>query len=278
MAGRNISTTHVGFGAPRVQKTTGQMGVAVGAGAYVAAKYAIAPREALARHQQELLDDVFNGYSDAIPTIVVDDSSATKTGSWTSVPAPAGYASKGYVTASAGNSASVSFIPDLPLAGRYWIYLWWTSGSDRTTNVSLSLKTGSTSYDAKLPRVNQRVRGGQWISLGAFNLLAGKVTNLTISNSGADGLVIADAVRFEPQVATPSIAPAGGTFAGPVAAVNIVTTTPGSTIYCSLDGSYPSQSITSPIQVTPPATVRCFAKHAGASDSAMVSARFDVRP
>ncbi|NNE75468.1 MAG: FAD-dependent oxidoreductase, partial [Pricia sp.] len=45
MAGRNFSTSHAGLGGPRVMRTTGQMGAAVGLAASLCKKYDVNPRE-----------------------------------------------------------------------------------------------------------------------------------------------------------------------------------------------------------------------------------------
>tara|TARA_R110000744_G_scaffold166164_1_gene283258 strand:+ start:8360 stop:10147 length:1788 start_codon:yes stop_codon:yes gene_type:complete len=52
MAGRNFSTSHVGLGGPRVMRTTGQMGAAVGFAASLCKKYEVNPR------------DIYTGYLD----------------------------------------------------------------------------------------------------------------------------------------------------------------------------------------------------------------------
>ena len=52
MAGRNFSTSHVGLGGPRVMRTTGQMGAAVGFAASLCKKYDLEPR------------DIYTGYLD----------------------------------------------------------------------------------------------------------------------------------------------------------------------------------------------------------------------
>ena len=55
MAGRNFSTSHVGLGGPRVMRTTGQMGAAVGLAASLCKKYHCTPREIYQSHLQEYL-------------------------------------------------------------------------------------------------------------------------------------------------------------------------------------------------------------------------------
>jgi hypothetical protein len=55
MAGRNFSCSHIGLGGPRVMRTTGQMGAAVGLAASVCKKYNITPREVYRAHLKEYL-------------------------------------------------------------------------------------------------------------------------------------------------------------------------------------------------------------------------------
>jgi hypothetical protein len=55
LAGRNISETHVALGSTRVMNTGGQMGVAVGAGAFLCKKFSTTPRGVYQKHLEELL-------------------------------------------------------------------------------------------------------------------------------------------------------------------------------------------------------------------------------
>jgi hypothetical protein len=56
MAGRNFSTSHIGLGGPRVMRTTGQMGAAVGVAASLCKKYQCSPRDVYRLHLKEYLD------------------------------------------------------------------------------------------------------------------------------------------------------------------------------------------------------------------------------
>ncbi len=55
MAGRCFSCSHIGLGGPRVMRTTGQMGAAVGYAASICKKYDTLPREVYQKHLQELM-------------------------------------------------------------------------------------------------------------------------------------------------------------------------------------------------------------------------------
>lgn len=56
MAGRDFSCSHVGLGGPRVMRTTGQMGAAVGIAASVCKKYNVTPRDVYQSHLKEYLN------------------------------------------------------------------------------------------------------------------------------------------------------------------------------------------------------------------------------
>ncbi len=56
MAGRNFSCSHLGLGGPRVMRTTGQMGAAVGLAASLCKKHKETPRDIYQSHLKEYLD------------------------------------------------------------------------------------------------------------------------------------------------------------------------------------------------------------------------------
>ena len=59
MAGRDASATHVGYSTIKLMRTGGQMGVAVGAAAYLCKKHGTTPRGVYESHIEELKDVVF---------------------------------------------------------------------------------------------------------------------------------------------------------------------------------------------------------------------------
>ncbi len=56
MAGRNFSCSHIGLGGPRVMRTTGQMGAAVGLAASVCKKHNVNPRDVYTTYLDEYLE------------------------------------------------------------------------------------------------------------------------------------------------------------------------------------------------------------------------------
>ncbi|MEO0513828.1 MAG: kelch repeat-containing protein [Planctomycetota bacterium] len=91
-------------------------------------------------------------------------------------------------------SKSVDFMPTIPVEGDYEVFVWYNSTAGRATNVPYTVTHANGS---ELITINQRQNGGQWVSLGVYNLLADSGHGLTVSNTGTNGTVIADAARFE---------------------------------------------------------------------------------
>ena len=87
----------------------------------------------------------------------------------------------------------ITFHPNLPQDGRYDVMLRWTAAANRASNASVTIDhRDGTSQKT----VNQQIHNGAWISVGEFAFTAGSSSSVSLSNQGADGYVIADAVRF----------------------------------------------------------------------------------
>ncbi|HSI84344.1 MAG: Ig-like domain-containing protein [Candidatus Methylacidiphilales bacterium] len=142
------------------------------------------------------------GKVEAIPEepadVIVDNASAagvTTVGSWTSSAYVSGCYASGYIHD--GNSSkgakSVKLTPNLPSAGSYEVFAWWTSGTNRAASVPITIQTANGSHTTT---VNQKTNGGKWVSLGVYTFNAGTGGSVLISNAGTTGHVIVDAVRF----------------------------------------------------------------------------------
>ena len=76
--------------------------------------------------------------------------------------------------------------------------LAYAAETNRATNTPVTIRT---SHGEKTVIVNQRRApeiGGQFHSLGRFELDAGGATSIVISNAGTDGYVVVDAVQIVP--------------------------------------------------------------------------------
>ena len=131
----------------------------------------------------------------SLPGLVLDDADATMKGHWVEAATIAWRVGKGYRhdnNAEKGELTAV-FTPDLPSAGDYEITLLNVPNANRASNVPVTVSVAG--QPAKTMKVDQRTKGE--ISLGKFNLPAGKTTTVTVSNKATDGHVILDGVQFK---------------------------------------------------------------------------------
>ncbi|MBO4206468.1 glycoside hydrolase domain-containing protein [Micromonospora echinofusca] len=83
---------------------------------------------------------------------------------------------------------------DLPATGNYEISVWYPAdpGYNDATPYVVTTTAGNQTV-----RVNQRVNGGRWVSLGVFPLSAGDSDRVGVSRwTSGTGYVVADAVRI----------------------------------------------------------------------------------
>ncbi len=141
---------------------------------------------------------------------IVDDADATGvtiTGEWTTATTTSGYYGTGYkadLNTGTTIAKSVRFTPTLLNAGDYQVFMRWTAGTNRGSNVPVDIihAAGTTTVT-----VNQRLTGNQWMPLGTFHFEAGTAGSVLLRNNGSNGFVIADAVEFIELEAAPPAAP-----------------------------------------------------------------------
>jgi List-Bact-rpt repeat protein len=82
--------------------------------------------------------------------------------------------------------------PRLPAAGRYEVWVWWTSAPNRSPKAQYVVAhSGGTAVITR----DQRTGGGQWQLLGTYAFTAGARGFVQLSDANG-GVVSADAVRF----------------------------------------------------------------------------------
>ncbi|CAM3809834.1 exo-alpha-sialidase [Kibdelosporangium persicum] len=148
------------------------------------------------------LSDAANGYvvADAVRLIyhgiVVDNDDPgyeVVSGTWNRATGVSEYFGESYRTHPAGNGSSVvRWSTQVPHNGVYHVAVWYTAHENRATNATY--RVAHADEVTSVP-VNQRTRGGQWVSLGAFPFRAGVPVTIELSDS-ANGYVVADAVRL----------------------------------------------------------------------------------
>jgi polysaccharide biosynthesis protein PslG len=140
--------------------------------------------------------------------LVVDDAMPTVqiTGDWATSSQTSGFFGSGYRYHVAGDgSSSVTWpFPASASAGTYDVLARWTSGANRASNAPYIVTHAAGAVSVT---VNQRANGGDWQLLGTFSFGPGANQGVRLSDK-ADGVVIADAVRWVPSSGASSTAPA----------------------------------------------------------------------
>ena len=113
-------------------------------------------------------------------------------GAWSSSSTSPGFYGSDYRYAQKGNKIA-SFAPELPEPGEYEVFARWTSHPNRATDARFDVvhEAGTT-----IVRKDQTNNGGEWVSLGTYEFATDEAEVL-VRTRGANGVVVADAVRFD---------------------------------------------------------------------------------
>jgi hypothetical protein len=96
---------------------------------------------------------------------------------------------------------SVRFTPEVRKAGRYQVYAYFPKVADASSRTAITLHNGTQAKKMTLQKESLQVEGqtsGAWVPLGEYAMASGRMGYVEISNKGADGVVVADAVLFVP--------------------------------------------------------------------------------
>lgn len=132
-----------------------------------------------------------------IPTeIIVDNTDSNNValvGDWVSGSTLTGFYGTNYLYDSYQLNQSVTFTPAITISGNYEVFAIWTAHINRSTQtpIDVNYSGGSTTV-----LVNQQINGSIWNSLGTYPFLSGTTGKVVIRNTGANGFVVADAIRF----------------------------------------------------------------------------------
>jgi hypothetical protein len=134
--------------------------------------------------------------AEVVLTVIVNDPDATYAGSWpTWSGQPDEYLGGFHYTLKGTGADTATFTPTIPEDGNYNVYAWWTAYSNRATNAPYTIHyNGGVASDTV--GMNQKINGGKWVYLGNYYFTAG-TDNYVVLSDNADGVVVADAVKFE---------------------------------------------------------------------------------
>jgi N-acetylmuramoyl-L-alanine amidase len=140
------------------------------------------------------------GFAKYTPTTaverIVDNASsgfAASTNWWTSTSVSGYYGSNYHTRGTAAVSDAATWTANLPAAGTYQVYAWWTAGTNRAAAAPYIITHSGGSTTLKL---NQQLNGGKWNLLGSYSFGSGNQQVKLSCWTTAGYYVVADAVRF----------------------------------------------------------------------------------
>jgi hypothetical protein len=204
----SLSSSHIAFGSIRMEPTF----MVLSQSAATAAALSIDRGEPVQQLPYQVLrpaliadGQLLGSAAEESPIITVDNAypaNVTVVGEWSSSSSLSGYWGTDYLhdgNPSIKGGHSVTFTPNLPEAGEWLVQMLWVANPNRSTRTPVDIiSSGSTNTVT----VNQRLNGKIWNDLGTFSFDSGTQSCVTVRNAGADGYVIADAIRFVQGSAT----------------------------------------------------------------------------
>jgi hypothetical protein len=135
-----------------------------------------------------------------LPGVVVDDEQAKPVGVWKHSQFSKRYIGDGYRhdDNTDGAEKTLTFLPELPAAGRYEIRLAYIHGPSRAEKVPVTIFHADGEETIAVNQKEAPPLDGRWISLGQFRFELNGQGFVIVSNKDAAGHVTADAVQFLP--------------------------------------------------------------------------------
>jgi hypothetical protein len=132
--------------------------------------------------------------------VILDDTQAETTGSWTHSEYSQPFVGNGYVHDGNANKGakSLAFVPTIPKAGKYEVRIAYLATPNRATNTPVTIQTGEISQTVQVNQRRKPAIDGLFEPLGTFLLPAGKSTRIVVGNAGTDGYAVVDAIQLVP--------------------------------------------------------------------------------
>ena len=101
-----------------------------------------------------------------------------------------------WLDGSTGTGKFARFTPTISTNGYYDVYIWWVYASNRANNTPVLVRSASATNTVV---INQQINCTNWVKIASSNYFnIGTSGSVTITNGGANGYVVANAVRFMP--------------------------------------------------------------------------------
>lgn len=136
-----------------------------------------------------------------LPGFVVDNLNAKKIGEWDDSSSVANYVGSGYLhdrNQKRGEKSVTFECTEMP-TGKYIVRVAYAPGENRSSRTQVRVFSADGDQAFSIDQKKSPSDDGLWQTLGTFNFEKGGQAFVIISNEGADGHVIADAVQFLPE-------------------------------------------------------------------------------
>ena len=198
-----LSASHIAYGSIRMEPVFMVLAQSSAVAASMAIDGGLAVQDMDVRSLQEILREnpLANG---SVAEILVDndDEGVEIKGDWEGQ-ARGGYGPSFLTDASGGKEEkSVRFVPEIKQAGDYDIYAYFSRTPNATAATQLRVSEGQTEKEIVVKEEDIRVEGqtsGEWVHLGQYQLEQGRSSYVEVTNQGATGTVVADAVVWVPK-------------------------------------------------------------------------------
>jgi hypothetical protein len=217
-----LSCTHVGISSLRIEGAWMVIGQGAGIAAALAAAQNVAVQELpypqlrkrlLAQGHVLELPDVSELPSatgsiaaKTLSGIVLDDSSAKLTGSWSRSTNFKPHIGSGYIfsgkagdTSKGDGSAAATFRIKAPKSGEYQLLMSYSAHETRATNVPVIVSSGCQKKEFIVDQTQPLPSGQFFKPVGYLQLESGVETIITISNRQTVGFVVVDALQLLPN-------------------------------------------------------------------------------
>jgi len=130
--------------------------------------------------------------------VVIDESEVKLSGNWSSSASTGSWVGNGYRhdADKRDGKASARFEADLKKSGKYEVRISYSANPNRATNVPVVVQHAAGESAVKIDQKQAPKIDGLFTSVGAFEFSSDKTAVVVISNEGANGYVIVDAVQW----------------------------------------------------------------------------------
>lgn len=96
----------------------------------------------------------------------------------------------------------VRFTPSVTKKGKYTVYVYYSKQAGQSSQTTYNVFDGKVNKEITLRQADIIIEGqtsGEWISLGSYDLPAGRKSYIEVTTKNSDGLVLADAIVLIPE-------------------------------------------------------------------------------